>query len=152
MNKTNVGLSIGLMGFSGYVYFAAMAYNKSSAYGYGPNFFPQLLSILLFIMATIFLVQAIRPKVSSEKEPFDKSGMIRLTIAIGLCIGFIFLMKLLGFAISTMIFLFLLMTLLEQKGIIKRILISIGVSLAAWALFRLFLHIPVPTGIFSFTF
>ena len=75
-----------------------------------------------------------------------------MVIAIVMCVGYLFLMQLIGFAIGTTVFLFVLMMFIGQKGLIKRITSSVAVSLIVWAIFRYFLIIPLPTGIFEFTF
>jgi len=53
---------------------------------------------------------------------------------------------------GTSVFLFVLMTFLGQKGVIVRIMSSIAASVIVWAIFRYFLVIPLPTGLFEFTF
>jgi hypothetical protein len=50
------------------------------------------------------------------------------------------------------VFLFVLMAFLQQKGMMRRILSSISVSLIVWVIFRYFLVIPIPAGMFAFTF
>jgi hypothetical protein len=44
------------------------------------------------------------------------------------------------------------MTFLGQQGVIIRIMSSIGASVVVWSIFRYFLVIPLPTGMFEFTF
>jgi hypothetical protein len=75
-----------------------------------------------------------------------------MVIAIVMCVGYLFLMQLIGFAIGTAVFLYVLMMFIGQEGLIKRITSSVAVSLIVWAIFRYFLIIPLPTGIFEFTF
>jgi len=79
-------------------------------------------------------------------------GFFRMVIAIGMCIGYLFLMQVIGFAMGTSVFLFVLMTFLGQQGLMKRIMSSIATSLVVWAIFRYFLVIPLPMGLFDFTF
>jgi hypothetical protein len=79
-------------------------------------------------------------------------GFVRMVLAIVMCIGYLFLMQVIGFAMGTIVFLFALMTFLGQQGMVKRITSSVATSLIVWAIFRYFLIIPLPTGIFDFTF
>jgi hypothetical protein len=75
-----------------------------------------------------------------------------MVIAIAICIGYLFLMQAIGFAMGTSVFLYVLMMFIGQQGQVKRISSSIAVSLIVWAIFRYFLIIPLPTGMFAFTF
>ena len=75
-----------------------------------------------------------------------------MVIAIVICIGYLFLMQIVGFTMGTCVFLYVLMMFIGQKGLVKRITSSIAVALITWAIFRYFLVIPLPTGIFAFTF
>ncbi|MCG7852672.1 MAG: tripartite tricarboxylate transporter TctB family protein, partial [Methanosarcinaceae archaeon] len=79
-------------------------------------------------------------------------GFVRMLIAIVICIGYLFLMQVIGFAMGTGVFLFVLMMFIGQKGLLKRVTSSVVVSLIVWAIFRYFLVIPLPTGMFEFTF
>lgn len=149
MRKVDIGVSIGLIFLSVAVFFKANTYRQQAIFVYGPNFFPQLLSALIFICAVILLVYAIRGKVLAETDHIDKRGFLRLIAAIGICIGYLLIMQLIGFAIATSIFLFSLMALLGQVGMVKRVANSVIVSLVVWAIFHYFLLIPIPSGMWN---
>ena len=68
------------------------------------------------------------------------------------CIGYLFLMQVIGFAMATGVFLFTLMAFLGQKGIVIRTAGAVAVALIVWGIFRYLLVIPIPTGMFAFTF
>jgi putative tricarboxylic transport membrane protein len=149
VRKVDIGVSIGLIFLSVAVFFKANTYRQQAIFVYGPNFFPQLLSALIFICAVILLVYAIRGKVLAETDHIDKRGFLRLIAAIGICIGYLLIMQLIGFAIATSIFLFSLMALLGQVGMVKRVANSVIVSLVVWAIFHYFLLIPIPSGMWN---
>jgi len=94
----------------------------------------------------------LRGKSLSRADRIDLKGFGRMLIAIGICIGYLFLMQVIGFAMGTSVFLFVLMMFIGQKGLLKRIVSSVMVSILVWAIFRFFLVIPLPTGMFEFTF
>jgi hypothetical protein len=152
MKKADIGAGVGLLLLSIGVFFKAFDYRQSVIYIYGPNFFPQLLAILLGVCAIALVVRAFQGKALQQKDHIDAHGFLRMVLAIGICIGYLFLMQVIGFAFATMVFLFVLMTFLQQQGMIKRIGSSVMVALFVWAIFRYFLVIPIPTGMFPFTF
>ncbi len=137
---------------SGWFFWYASAYRKATIYYYGPNFFPQVLSIAMGVCAVCLIIEALRGKSLERSDRINFKGFIRMVIAIGICVGYLLLMQVIGFAIGTSVFLFVLMMFIGQKGIAKRITSSIVVSLIVWAIFRYFLIIPLPTGLFEFTF
>lgn len=152
VKRADIGVGIGLIIFSTWVFWYSTTYRKVVIYIYGPNFFPQIISILMGLCGVILIIRAARGEVLSKTDHIDLRGFSRMVIAIGMCIGYLYLMKVIGFAMGTSVFLFVLMTFLGQQGLIIRIMSSIGASLIVWAIFRYFLVIPLPMGMFDFTF
>ncbi len=152
MKRVDIGVGIGLIILSAWVFWYSSSYSQATIYYYGPNFFPQFLSILMCVCAVVMIIRAVQGKVLSQVDRIDRKGFVRMLIAIGICIGYLFLMQVIGFAIGTCVFLFVLMTFLKQQGMIKRVISSVAAALIVWAIFRYFLIIPLPTGILDFTF
>ena len=152
MKKADIGTGIGLIVFSAWIFWYASEYSKATIYYYGPNFFPQVLAGAMAICAIILIVRALTGKSMEATSSIDFKGFLRMLGAIGICIGYLFLMQVIGFAMGTVVFLFVLMMYIGQKGMLKRVVSSVVVALLVWAIFRYFLIIPLPTGIFRFTF
>ncbi len=152
MKRADIGVGIGLIILSTWVFWYSSEYRKTVIYIYGPNFFPQILSILMGICGVILIVRAMKGKILPKTDRIDIQGFFRMVIAIGICIGYLYLMQVIGFAMGTSVFLFVLMTFLGQQGLIKRVMSSVAASLIVWAIFRYFLVIPLPMGMFDFTF
>ena len=152
MKKADIGVGVGLIIFSTWIFWYASEYRKATIYYYGPNFFPQVLAIAMAFCAIFLILNAIRGKSLERSDRIQLTGFLRMLIAIAICIGYLFLMQAIGFAIGTSVFLYVLMMFIGQKGLVKRITSSIAVALVVWAIFRFFLIIPLPTGIFAFTF
>jgi hypothetical protein len=104
------------------------------------------------ICAIVLIIRAFQGKALSQTEHIDRHGFMKMIVAIVMCIGYLFLMQVIGFAMATCVFLFALMAFLHQQGMVKRVFSSIVVALIVWAIFRYFLVIPIPTGMLSFTF
>ena len=152
MNKVDIGTGIGLIIFRTWIFWYASAYSKATIYYYGPNFFPQAIAIAMCICAIILILNAIKGKSMERSDRIELKGFIRMVIAIAICIGYLFLMQVIGFTMGTCVFLYVLMMFIGQQGLKKRIISSIAVSLIVWAIFRYFLVIPLPTGMFAYTF
>jgi hypothetical protein len=152
VKKVDIGTGIGLIIFSTWIFWYASAYSKATIYYYGPNFFPQAIAIAMSICAIILILNAIRGESKESLDRIELKGFIRMVIAIAICIGYLFLMQVIGFTMGTCVFLYVLMMFIGQQGLKNRILSSIAVSLIVWAIFHYFLVIPLPTGIFAYTF
>jgi hypothetical protein len=152
VKKADIGVGIGLIVFSTWIFWYANEYSKATIYYHGPNFFPQFLAIAMSICAIILILNAIKGNSLERKDRIHLKGFIRMVIAIVICIGYLFLMQAIGFTMGTCVFLYVLMMFIGQQGQVKRISSSIAVSLIVWAIFRYFLVIPLPTGMFAFTF
>ena len=152
MKKADIGVGIGLIILSAWIFWYASSYSQATIYYYGPNLFPQILAVGMCICAIILIVKATQGKSLAKVDSIHLRGFVRMIIAIVMCVGYLFLMQLIGFAIGTTVFLYVLMMIIGQEGLIKRITSSVAVSFIVWAIFRYFLIIPLPTGIFEFTF
>jgi putative tricarboxylic transport membrane protein len=152
MKRADIGVGIGLIILAAWVFWYSSVYREKEIYIYGPNFFPQVLSILMGLCGIILIIRAMRGDVLTKTDRIDLHGFFRMVIAIGICIGYLFLMQVIGFAMGTSVFLFVLMTFLGQQGLMIRLMSSIAASLIVWAIFRYFLVIPLPMGMFDFTF
>ena len=152
MQKADIKAGIFMILFGGLVLWYSSRYAKVVINIYGPNFFPQFLSIFICICGVILIVNATKGKAPEKKEKIDRQGFMRMAVAIGICIGYLLLMQVVGFAIGSCVFLFVLMTFLRQQGMMQRIVSSIAASMIVWAIFRYFLVIPLPTGLWEFTF
>lgn len=152
MQKADVGAGAGLIMLSAWVFWYAGTYRGATIYFYGPNFFPQILSVAMAVSAAILIYKGVKGRNLDPCETIHFRGFLRMLAAIAICIAYLFVMQILGFAISTSIFLFTLMTFLGKKGIFTRAFAAVITSMIVWAIFRFFLIIPLPTGEFSFTF
>jgi putative tricarboxylic transport membrane protein len=152
VKRADIGVGIGLIILGTWIFWYADAYREKTIYIYGPNFFPQILAVVMGLCGIILIIRAVRGQVLPKTDRIDIRGFFRMMIAIGMCIGYLYLMQVIGFAMGTSVFLFALMTFLGQQGLMKRIVSSIGASVMVWAIFRYFLVIPLPTGMFDFTF
>ena len=152
MKKADIVTGIGLIIFNTWFFWYASKYSKATIYYYGPNFFPQTIAIGMSICAIILILNAIKGKSLETSDRIELKGFVRMVISIAICIGYLFLMQVIGFSMGTSVFLYVLMMFIGQQGLTKRICSSVAVSLIVWAIFRYFLIIPLPTGMFAHTF
>jgi hypothetical protein len=146
MKKEDIGTGIGLLILSTWLFWYVGRYRVKEIYGYGPDFFPRVLAVMMAIFGLSLIINALLGSSLKMGDRIDPKGFVRMLISIAICIGYLFLTNILGFATATFVFLFILMTFLKQKGIFIRLFSSLGTALIVWAIFRYFLIIPLPEG------
>lgn len=146
VKKEDIGIGVGLLILSLWLFWYVGRYRPVEIYIYGPDFFPKVLAVMMAILGLSLIVNAVLGNSLKMEDRIDSRGFVRMVISIGICVTYIFLMKILGFATATFAFLFILMTFLKQRGILLRIFSSLVTSILIWSIFRYFLIIPLPEG------
>lgn len=149
MNKPNIIAGILGMLLSCYIFFTAMKFPKPPATLLGPDFFPMILSLGLFIFSLSLLVQAILKKCNVEYEKMDIKSpeVIRSSMSLVATLIYVLLMQFIGFITATIIYLLFLMYLLKNREYVKMGIVSIVVSIIIYLLFKNLLHITLPSGL-----
>jgi hypothetical protein len=146
VKREDIGIGIGLLILSTWLFWYVGRYRPVEIYIYGPDFFPRILAVMMAILGLRLIINALLGNSLKMGDRIDPKGFVRLLISIGICIGYLFLTTILGFATATFVFLFALMTFLKQRGILIRLFSSMATALIVWAIFRYFLIIPLPGG------
>ncbi len=146
MKREDVGTGVGLLILSVWLFWYVGRYRVKEIYGYGPDFFPRVLAIIMVVLGLSLIVNALLGNSLKMEDRIDPKGFVRMLISVAICIGYLLLSTILGFATATFVFLFVLMTFLRQKGIVIRVFASTATALLVWSIFRYFLVIPMPEG------
>lgn len=144
----DIGVGIGLCILSVVIFLYAKQYTGSGVNRYGPDFFPQALSVILFLTSGALIVQALRGHALKGLETTNKQGLVRAGATLGIAILYLLIMQVLGFYISTGLFLYVVMLYLGQKNQRISVFTSIFVASSVYSIFRFFLKIPLPEGVF----
>jgi len=135
--------------FSGITIYLALKLPLGNIARPGPGFFPLILSIIIGLLALLFLFRALRSKGKSEfltgERPTTKWKVFYL---LGdLCL-YAFLYQKLGFIISTWIFLVSLKPIVKKKWI-PVLLGSLFISISVFLFFNYLLKVELPMGILA---
>jgi hypothetical protein len=147
VKREDIGIGMGLLILSTWLFWYVGRYRVKEIYGYGPDFFPRVLAVMMAIFGLSLIVNALLGNSLRMGDRIDPKGFVRMLISIAICIGYLFLTNILGFATATFVFLFALMTFLRQKGIFVRLFSSLATAILVWSIFRYFLIIPMPEGL-----
>jgi putative tricarboxylic transport membrane protein len=111
----------------------------------GPGFFPFWGGLLLGACALILLARSLksRERLGSGAIPWPA-----LIMVLGALLGYLLFLETLGFVIVTLLFLLALFCFAEI-GWIKHVAWSVIATSLVYALFKLWLKVPLPSGLFG---
>jgi putative tricarboxylic transport membrane protein len=119
------------------------------AFGYpvGSSYFPRTLAVLMASLAAGFGLRIWlgRDKAEPLGVPADFKGAMT---AFGSVAAYVIGLKLLGYEITTFLFLSLLITGLGRVSLLRASIIAISVTAVLWGIFFVLLAVPRPEGLF----
>lgn len=148
------------LAFSIFMYAASFSIQTSTADALGPQFFPQIVSIVMGVLSVVLIFGSTRKNL--REKATGSAGTARkplkwnlpLILSMAMLIGYYFLLDAVGFVLLTIIYLFCQMYLLFPKGSFKekKLLIislctSVLVPIAVYYLFYYGFQIFLPAGI-----
>lgn len=166
MNWSNIIIGVILLIFSAFYYFSTSEFPPpTKTENLGPAFFPTLLAATLALLAFLLILNSFlfRDASGKEKDGAVIQGAERLEEdsfsahdvsykfllgTIGLSFLYVGLISILGFLISTPLFLIILIRLLGYEKWVNNLAASIGLTAALYLLFATALGVSLPAGIF----
>lgn len=99
---------------------------SDSAYGsnVGPKIFPLGLGIMLIVLSVSLIIQTFRQKAQSSGEEFSSPQYKRFFIILAAAIGYVLLLDVLGYVITTFAFLLIAFQTLERGKWLHSIVIA----------------------------
>lgn len=136
---TASGLFLILLAAAGIIY--TLSHGFKSTIGLSPGFFPTFCFSVIGICGLVQFIKSL--KLKERNLPKFKWG--KLGAIIGMLLAYIILMDLIGFVISTLIFLVASMLFYGEKRIKVLIPVSIAVTACVFLLWTQVFNIPLPT-------
>lgn len=127
------------------VYYSASKFDMSyiGDTGLGPDFFPKVISIILFVLGVLIFISSGKDK-KVEKNPNAKYTLV----TIGVFAVYIVLIGKIGYLVSTILFSFAIISLLKKDSIVLKVIYSIVFPAGLYLLFTYAFKVSLPTGIF----
>lgn len=112
----------------------------------GPAVWPVIISCAILISGCILFFKTLR---KSEGEPLEilNSDNIRVYITMGILVGYLVLMNVIGFVVTSLVLMFGLFTWFSNMPLIKRMLFSIAIVGMVYGVFNYALNVPFRFGI-----
>ena len=148
MKRADVTIALILTGLAAFILLEAGKLSFGSMRVPRTAFFPVILATLLLMLSLILLGQALRGAPTGRgSERIEAEGWFRIGATLVTLIGFALALERLGFLLSTLLLMVLLLRAIESLAWHKVFAVALATSLVAYALFGWLLGIPLPAGI-----
>ena len=150
--KRDLVCSVVFLVFGGFMFFMSMSIQPMMEKDVGSGFVPKVIAAAIVVVAFIKLVLTLVSKKESGAAGTDedmKGGL--LTIAA--LAAYVLLFQTLGFIISTVLYLFVQITVLsneENRSMPRFGIISVVTPVVVYVLFVYVIKMPLPIGLFGF--
>lgn len=118
----------------------------------GPSFYPIMLGTFLIILGLILFLQKKRTKTdeqeieSEEKETrFWNPGNKRVIGLIGVCVAYLFVLEIIGFILTNILFIMGIMLINSERKIVKIVIAATVTSVALYIVFHKGLGVLLPS-------
>lgn len=148
MKKISRVTSVVFFLIAAYAFYMASTFPPGALGVPGPGYFPKILSVLVMILAIIEFVQSIK---NSDDAPetgvklFSKENS-RVWISLGLIIIYFIGLFTIGFIISTLIYLFVMLSYFKVKNIFIKVGVPIALTAVLYFVFTILLKVQLPSG------
>ena len=136
--------------FSLFIFFYSFKFPKFNREGtlpVGPRFYPQIIGIGLFISGLLLAIKNKPIRIEIQKRGIKDNLKIILLFT-----AYIIFFEILGYLISTFIFILCLLYAQQIRKVYKTIIFSVIVAIALYVTFYTILKIPLPGGILGHRF
>jgi len=148
MKKGMITACILLMGLSLYGIIESSRLERTMQMGVGIAFFPLSMSIAIGGLAVLLLVGILKGRIPVKEKPiFGEGGFPRVLTVVGFLLGYLILIEAIGYVPSTFLFFAAMVYFLARDRILKTLLTSAACTFILYAIFRLWLKSPLPTGL-----
>jgi len=146
-SKIDVGIAAVLIMFSILVFILSSGYPVPKS-GLAVNAFPRILASIIIVLSIALIIEALRNKASRPRcfEGFTK-GTKLIMIVIGLLSGYIFILPRLGFMISSIGLMAILLLVFGERRRPILFLVPIGFVLGIYIIFQKLAMVPLPKGL-----
>lgn len=150
MKKLNIVFSVVLIAVAAFFFFCADTFKMLPGQTeIGSGAFPKAVCVGLAVCGVLLIIQELRKGGSEKAELFSK----KLLIGIAAAVPYFVLLKILGFVLDSIWVVFVMMALLLNEPFKKAWPLMLAVSILApvvlYAIFGMFLKVPLPNGILS---
>lgn len=115
-----------------------------------PALLPQILAVLVALFAVAMVFNAKKEAPAKDKEaaecPPVKINIMQVAVFAAAIAVYIYLIPIAGYFVATPVYMVVMYAYLKATGFVRSVIISLCFSLFIYALFFVFLKLPIPVG------
>ena len=147
MKKGLITACIVLIGLSLFGIIESSRLERTMKMGIGISFLPLSMSLVIGILAVLLLVGVLKGTIKvNENAICQQGGAFRVVTVVLLLMGYILLIEGIGYVPSTFLFFAAMIFYLGKTRLVKALLAGAAFTFFLYAIFRLWLQSPLPTG------
>lgn len=156
MRKLSMATSIVFIVVAIFFFLVSLSFPPGSNGAVGPGYFPRIMCVLVVFLSCLNLINDLRAHkkmvAQGEKEEeltvFKKENL-RVWISIGITLVYVIAVKVIGFVVSSIVFLFVLNTYfrVHEKSKAAFVIIPFAVVAVLYFIFHNLLHVVLPAGL-----
>lgn len=137
------------LGLSVWLIVESFKFDYMTTYTPGPGFHPFWLGACLGLLSLALLVDTLRrgDDVKQEEKGMPRTSLVRVGLILLFTAGLALSMTTLGFILTVILFVFLILFVLERYTLFKSILYSCIMSGTIFLIFRYWLNVNLPRGL-----
>ena len=113
----------------------------------GPEFFPRFVAALLMVCSALLITNALRGRALNQRQQVTSRDLLWVLYVCLLTIAYVFLIRYLGFFVSTVIYLVCFLTMIKERRPILIASTSLLIPLIVFLFFVKLMGIPLPEGL-----
>lgn len=150
--RVQQGTAAGCVIFAGWVMMESLKLQFYTKLGPGPGFFPFILGGVFGLLSAAWFIQIAMSKSRKDEKSIlpDRAALLRVLAILAGLAAVALLMDTLGFQLSMLIFLFVLIKFLGKQKPVVTTIVSLAGSVGIFHLFGKFLDLSLPTASIPF--
>jgi len=150
MKKGLIIASIILMGMALLGMIESSRLERTMQMGIGIDFLPFWMSAFIGILALILLITALRGKIKEPDQPLlPKENIPRVILVVIALLAYLILFETIGYVLSTFLFFVATIFILQRSRMVNIIFFGALFTFLLFAIFKVWLKSPLPTGLFG---
>lgn len=134
-----------------FIFFGAAVYGYTYTFparhlDAGVAAFPRLLTAIMVVLAVMLLFLSKRSR-SSREFHWDRVALVRIGVVSLLIVAYIILIRYVGFLISTLLFLAVLLWYFRERRPVALVVLSLGITASIYVVFGVLAGVPFPVGL-----
>ncbi|MBO8138311.1 MAG: tripartite tricarboxylate transporter TctB family protein [Desulfotomaculum sp.] len=142
-------LGIFILAFTGVMYYEAANFEfNASITTIGPDYWPKIILAGMLILSVLLIIDIVRRKgrLVGKKDEEPKKYPYNFWIILGIILAYTFIIKIVGFIVSTFLFLISAMWILQIKKPHVLLTLTVSITIIMVVLFPKLMMVPLPRG------